>query len=85
MYELLYSKEADKVLRKIPKADSSRIRAKLDVLAQDPYAPNNNVTKLQNRLGYRLRVGNWRVIYDVNETEIIIIVIKIGSRGEVYQ
>jgi mRNA interferase RelE/StbE len=66
-------------------ADSNRIRAKLEALAQDTYAPNNNVTKLQNRLGYRLRVANWRVIYDVNDTEIIIIVIKIGSCGEVYQ
>ena len=85
MYSLVYSKDARKFLRKIPKTDSNRIRAKLNSLAGDPYAANNNVTKMQNRAGYRLRVGNWRVIYDIDDQKVIIIVIKIGSRGEVYK
>jgi mRNA-degrading endonuclease RelE of RelBE toxin-antitoxin system len=49
------------------------------------FAQNPNVTKLQNRPGYRLRVGDWRVIYDVQEGEMIILVLKVGSRGDVYR
>jgi len=54
-------------------------------MAMDPYARHPNVTKLQNRPGYRLRVGNWRVIYEIEEEELIILVLRIGSRGEVYR
>ena len=64
---------------------ASRLREQLDLIAQDPYAQHNNVTKLQNRPGYRLRVGDWRVIYELEGDKLIILVLKIGSRGEVYR
>jgi mRNA interferase RelE/StbE len=62
-----------------------RIRKKLDQIAEDPYASLPNVTKLQNRAGFRLRIGDWRVIYDVRDDELIILVLKVGSRGEIYR
>ncbi|RPI58500.1 MAG: hypothetical protein EHM56_01630 [Chloroflexi bacterium] len=43
------------------------------------------MTKLQNRPGYRLRVGDWRVIYEIENDELIILVLRIGLRGEVYR
>jgi mRNA interferase RelE/StbE len=61
------------------------MRKRLDRIAKDPYAQYVNVTKLQNRAGYRLRVGDWRVIYDVQEDELIILVLKVGLRGEIYR
>ena len=61
------------------------MREHLDQIAEDPFAQNPNVTKLQNRPGYRLRVGDWRVIYDVQEGEMIILLLKVGSRGDVYR
>lgn len=61
------------------------MRERLDQIAEVPFAQNPNVTKLQNRPGYRLRVGDWRVIYDVQEGEMIILVLKVGSRGDVYR
>lgn len=85
MYRLIIMKSADKTLRKLPRNDARRIQAKLIQLAEDPYAPNNNVTKLQNRDSYRLRVGDWRVIYEINDAQVIIYVVKIGPRGQVYQ
>lgn len=69
----------------MPKDVVSRIRDRLDQISEDPYVQIPNVTKLQNRIGYRLRVGNWRVIYDVQEGEIIVLVLKIGSRGDIYR
>jgi mRNA interferase RelE/StbE len=72
MYRILFAKSADKALRGMPRELAQRIREQLDLIAQDPYAQHNNVTKLQNRPGYRLRVGDWRVIYEVGNNRLII-------------
>lgn len=48
-----------------------------------PASQANNLKKLQGRHAYRLRVGDWRVIFD--ENEVVIDVIKIGARGSVYE
>ena len=85
MYRILFAKSADKALRGIPRELARRIREQLDLIAQDPYAQHDNVTKLKNRPGYRLRVGDWRVIYELEDNKLIILVLKIGSRGDVYR
>ncbi len=85
MYEVVFTKQALRSLRKIPRNIAMLIREKLEQLAADPYAPNNNVTKLVGRPGYRLRVGDWRVIYELQDGQLILLVIKIGPRGEVYE
>ncbi len=69
----------------MPRKLAQRIRDKLEHLAQDPYAANPNVTKLQDRSGYRLRVGDWRVIYEIQGQELVILVLKVAPRGEVYR
>ena len=58
---------------------------KVEALTDDPFATNNNVRKLTNHPGYRLRVGNWRVVYLVQEQALLIAVVRIAPRGEVYQ
>ncbi len=85
MYHILFTKQADKALRKMPRNTAQLIRGKLDQLAEDPFARNPNVTRLQGRLGYRLRVGNWRVIYELEEDQLIILVLRIAPRGGVYR
>ena len=85
MYSIVFTKSADRALRKMPRDVARRIRERLDGIATDPYARHPNVTKLQNRPGYRLRVGNWRVIYAIEGDELIVLVLKIGLRGEVYR
>ena len=72
-------------MRRIPHNVVVRIRKRLDQIAEDPYAGHSNVTSLQNRPGFRLRIGDWWVIYDVREDELIILVLKVGSRGEIYR
>jgi mRNA interferase RelE/StbE len=64
---------------------AKRIRSKLLTLAQDPTAPNNNLKRLTGVDGYRLRVGDWRVIYTLKHEALTVIVIKIGHRSEVYE
>ena len=58
---------------------------KIESLAENPMASNNNVRKLTNHPGYRLRVGEWRVVYTVHEQALIIAVVRIAPRGDVYQ
>ena len=85
VYRVLFTKSADKTLRKLPRNVAQRIRRSLDALATNPYAEHLDVTKLQNRPGYRLRVGDWRVVYEIENDELIILVLRIGPRGEVYR
>ena len=85
MYQVLFSNEAQRALLSLPRPLAVRIQEKLTMVASDPYAHHNNVTKLQNRPGYRLRVGDWRVIYEVRNDELVILVVKIAPRGEVYR
>lgn len=85
MHHVLYTKHAERAFLKLPRPVAKSIREKLAAIAREPYAHHNNVTKLQNRPGYSLRVGDWRVIYDIRNDELVILVLKIASRGEVYR
>ena len=85
MYKIIFAKGAQKALLRLPKNMAVLVRQKLEELAVDPYAPNTNAMKLQNRSGYRLRIGDWRVIYEIRKDELVILVLKIAQRGEVYR
>ena len=52
---------------------AGRIQNKLEEIAVNPYASHKNVTKLQNRPGYRLLVGKWHVIYKIQQSDLIIL------------
>ena len=69
----------------MPRNTAQLIVNKIEHLAKDPYAPNPNVRELKDRPGSRLRVGDWRIIYEIREDELIILVLKIAPRGEVYR
>lgn len=85
MYRVEISRDASKTLQRMPRNTASLIRAKIGALAVDPHARNNNVKKLTARPGYRLRVGEWRVIYDLHDALRILAVEQIAPRGSVYE
>ena len=85
MYRVVFSKQAIKALRSAPRNIVELIREKLAQIANDPYAQHPNASKLQGRPGYRLRVGDWRIIYEIQQDELLSIVLKIAPRGEVYR
>jgi mRNA interferase RelE/StbE len=85
MYEVVFTKQAIRVLRRLPRNVAHLMREKIEEIALDPYATHNNVTKLVGRPGYRLRVGDWRVIYELQNEQVVMLVIKVGPRGEVYE
>lgn len=83
-YEILYKKSVDKDLRKLSTVNRRQVIAKIQLLATSPFSPG--VTKLRGSIDlYRLRHGDYRIIYQVKDKQLIIIVIKIGHRREVYR
>jgi len=85
MYTVQFTKEAKLFLKKQGSKTTMRLVDKINELAKDPYAPNNNVTKLAGREGYRLRVGDIRVLYEIHDRVLIINVFKIGFRSSIYK
>ncbi len=84
MWSVEFSRDAVKALMRMPRDQALRIRRKIDELARDPYnAPN--VKKLTEHPGFRLRVGDWRVVYLLIEERVVIHVVRIAPRGEVYK
>jgi mRNA interferase RelE/StbE len=83
MYRVVTTKSFDKALAKLPPNWQKRIVAKIRDVAANPYAPNNNLTKLQGRDGYRLRVGDWRVIYELLD-RLVMLVLEVRTRGGIY-
>ncbi len=56
-----------------------RIVAKIRQVAANPFAPNTNLTKLQGRDRYRLRVGDWRVIHELDTQSLLMLVLEVGA------
>ncbi len=68
----------------MPRDQAGRIRRKLDEMARDPLHAVN-VKKLSEHPGFRLRVGDWRIVYMLDHDRVVIQVIRIAPRGEVYK
>jgi len=84
-YQIEYTRDAVKALKAMPRNVSLQIRGKIEQLATAPFAANNNVRKLVGREGYRLRVGDWRVIYEIEGGRLVIHVLTVAPRGGAYQ
>ena len=83
MYELQYKKKAIKVLAKINDPYYSAIIQAIDELAENPRP--HGYKKLTGRSGYRIRVGTYRIIYDIFDTTLIVEIVNVGSRGDIYE
>lgn len=84
MYAIEFTKEARKALLKMPRHASDLVLEKVRGLARDPFSAAH-VKKLVGVPGYRLRVGDWRVIYEVKSQRLVVHVLRIGARGGVYE
>jgi mRNA interferase RelE/StbE len=84
VYKVLTTKSFAKALLRIPTNWQKRIVEKIKEVASDPYGKHNNVTKLQGRDGFRLRVGDWRVIYVLHDDRVELWALEVGPRGVIY-
>ncbi|MDP3561367.1 MAG: type II toxin-antitoxin system RelE/ParE family toxin [Legionellaceae bacterium] len=84
-YTLLIKKQAKKALQSVPQPDRTRITEKLVLLGENPDNTNLDIKKLQGELYFRLRVGQWRIIFDRDNEVKIISIEKIKPRGGAYK
>lgn len=82
-YRVFIRKSAEKELRKIPKEDLRRVVAKINNLAIDP-RPQGSL-KLSGDDRYRIRQGDWRVVYGIDDSKRLVDIAKIGHRAEIYR
>lgn len=83
MYELQYKKKAIKALAQINEPYYSAILVAIDGLTENPRPIGYK--KLTGRNGYRIRVGSYRIIYDIFDTKLIVEIVNLGSRGDIYE
>lgn len=82
-YTITLKKKAIKALTKINEPYYSAIKTAIYNLAENPRP--NGYKKLKGRDGYRIRVGTYRIIYDIFDTTLVVDVVNIGSRGDIYE
>lgn len=83
-YELRVKPSVAKDLRGIPKADIKRILSGMQTLRHDPRAPGCERLSDNSDL-YRVRQGVYRIIYAILEAQVVVEVVKVGHRSEVYR
>lgn len=81
-YEIFFTDKASKQLKRLEKDDRERIIKSLERIRIRPEA---YVTKLIDDPGYRLRVGDYRVILDIKKEKLIILVLMVGHRKNIYK
>lgn len=82
-YRVVIKKSAAKEIERIAKRDRIRIIEKIRSLANDPNPPGSR--KLSGQEKYRIRQGNYRILYQVISDKLIINVVKVGHRSKIYK
>ncbi len=82
-YKLVFKKSVSKDFRDLPKRDVARILACVGALAEDPRPPG--CEKLSGQERFRVRQSDYRIIYEIQDDVLTVIVVKVGHRREVYR
>ena len=82
-YSIVFKKSVSKDLKKIPKKDVARIISAIKKLADDPRPPQ--AKKLSGQERYRLRQGNYRILYSIEDDKLVVCVVRVGNRRDVYR
>lgn len=82
-YELVFRKSVAKDLRVFPKQDVKRIMQRIRVLADDPRP--SDCEKLSGQERYRIRQGVYRIIYEIEDRRLVVLVVKVGHQRDVYR
>ncbi len=81
-YEIQFKKSVAKDLRAIPNSAVKRILERIDTLAVNPRG--ESCIKLSGQERYRLRQGVYRIIYEIKDAEVVVLVVKVAHRSTVY-
>ncbi|HSX50606.1 MAG TPA: type II toxin-antitoxin system RelE/ParE family toxin [Cellvibrio sp.] len=81
-YKITFKSSVAKDLRNIPNTDVQRILSRIDQLAENPRAPG--CIKLTGHDLYRARQGSYRIVYEIRDGELVVVVIKVAHRSAAY-
>lgn len=86
MYRIELKKSAKKEFLTLPSNIQNKILEALQFLSQNPYSELLQVKKLKGTEHlYRIRIGDYRIIYEIQKGKLVVIIIKIGHRSDVYR
>lgn len=84
-YKILWRPSVKKDLKALPETTVQAILAIVDSLAINPYPANTKKLKGTTKPCFRVRTGNYRIIYEVHNQELIIDIIEVGHRKDIYR
>ncbi len=84
-FQIFLSPSAEKDLRKLERPVFLKIDRALLSLAQNPRPPNDKSLKDKKLAQFRTRVGDYRILYDVNSRDKIVYILRIGNRKDIYK
>ena len=82
-YKIEIKRSAAKELEQLPPKDRARVATRIQSLAADPRPPG--AEKLSGQERYRVRQGNYRILYEIQDDLVVVVVVKIGHRRDVYR
>jgi mRNA interferase RelE/StbE len=82
-YELAFKQSVTKDLRSIPKKDVGRILKRIEALREDPRG--EDCVKLSAQERYRVRQGVYRIVYEIDDTQLVVMVVKVAHRSIAYK
>ena len=82
MYHIFIEKQVQKELDRIPEPDYSRIKAAINDLGNNPRP--HGYKKLHGRPGYRIRQGNYRIVYGINDRILSVFILSADNRKDIY-
>ena len=82
-YDLIFKKSVAKDLRAFPKEDVKRIMQRIRSLADNPRAAG--CEKLSGQERYRVRQGTYRIVYEIEDARLVVLIVKVAHRREVYR
>ncbi len=82
-YKVYFKESVEKDISTIPKKDLQKILRRIEILSQDPRPQGHE--KLTGQERYRIRQGNYRIVYSIQDQELTVWVVKVGHRKEVYR
>lgn len=82
-YIVQFKPAALRNLERLPTDIQLRIARAIDALAQDPFPPSSK--KMRGLDAHRIRIGDYRVVYQVHARQLLVLIIRVGHRREVYR
>lgn len=84
MYQLEITRQAQRQLGRLPASIAARVQTAIQGLASNP-RPRGSLKMSDMKNGWRIRIGNYRVIYDIHDDVLRVIIIRVGHRRDVYR